>query len=64
MTNTFHCCPIVCQPCGDAAEQIQRAAPTSWGDRIDQLADPVRECVREYLRGIWMRAQVIARAKA
>lgn len=65
MTNTFHCRPIVCPPCGNAAEQIQRTTPpASWGDRIDQLADPARECVRDYLRGIWMRAQVIARVKA
>ena len=64
MSGTFSCCPVVCQPCGTAAEQIQRAPVTSWGDRIDQLAEPVRECVRDYLRGIWMRAQVIARVRA
>ena len=63
MTNTFHCCPIVCPPCGNAAEQIQRIPGASWGDRIDQLAEPVRECVRDYLRGIWMRAQVSAKLK-
>lgn len=64
MTNTFHCSPIPCKPCGDAAESIQRAPVASWGDRIDQLAEPARECVRDYLRGIWMRAQVIARVRA
>jgi len=65
MTNTFHCRCEICPPCGNAAESIQRNTPReSWGDRIDQLADPVRECVREYLRGIWMRAQAIGRAKA
>lgn len=64
MTSTFRCCPIVCPPCGDAAEQIQRMPAASWGDRIDQLADPARECVRDYLRGIWQRGQVAERIKA
>ena len=63
MTNTFHCCPIVCIPCGTAAETIQRTPAASWGERIDQLAEPVRECVRDYLRGIWMRSQVSAKLK-
>lgn len=61
--NTFHCSPIVCPPCGNAAEQIQRAPVASWGDRIDQLAEPARECVRDYLRGIWMRGQVAERIR-
>ena len=64
MTGTFHCRGEVCQPCGNAAEQIQRASVTSWGDRIDQLAEPARACVREYLRGIYQRAQVAERVKA
>ena len=64
MNGTFRCRGEICQPCGTAAEQIQRAPVTSWGDRIDQLADPVRACVREYLRGIYQRAQVAERVKA
>lgn len=63
MTNTFHCRAEVCIPCGNAAEQIQRTPAASWGDRIDQLAEPVRECVRDYLRGIWMRTQLSAKLK-
>lgn len=64
MTNTFHCLGEVCQPCGTASDAIQRTPVASWGERIDQLADPARECVRDYLRGIWMRAQVSAKLKA
>lgn len=63
MTNTFHCLGEVCIPCGNAADAIQRTPVASWGERIDQLADPARECVRDYLRGMWMRAQVSAKLK-
>lgn len=63
MTGTFRCRGEICQPCGNAAEQIQCTAGTSWGDRIDQLAEPARACVREYLRGIYQRGQVIAKMK-
>ncbi len=64
MNGTFRCRGEICQPCGNAAELIQRAPVPSWGDRIDQLAEPVRACVREYLRGIYQRGQVAERAKA
>lgn len=63
MIGAFSCCPVVCELCGNAAELIQRASVTSWGDRIDQLAEPARACVREYLRGIYQRGQVIAKMK-
>ena len=63
MTNTFHCRAEVCIPCGAASDAIQRMPAASWGSQIDQLAEPARECVRDYLRGMWMRAQVSAKLK-
>ena len=62
-SNTFHCRAEVCIPCGNASDAIQRTPAASWGERIDQLAEPVRECVRDYLRGMWMRSQVSTKHK-
>jgi hypothetical protein len=65
MTGTFRCRPIICPPCARSAVDIQRAkAPSTWASEIDAIADEQqRECVREYLRGIYRRAQERQRAK-
>lgn len=63
MTGTFHCHPVICDLCGTAAEIIQRKPVDSWSAELDRLPDTIQACVREYLRGIYQRGQVIAKMK-
>jgi hypothetical protein len=34
-----------------------------WSVQIDELRPEIRECVREYLRGIWQRNKAASDAK-
>ena len=58
MTGTFRCTPTPCPQCAMPAMDIQRNADTTWRDKIAALPDESRECVREYLRGIYQRGRV------
>jgi len=57
MTGTFNCVPIPCQQCAQSALAIQRTNASTWAGKIATLPDDSRECVREYLRGIWRKAR-------
>jgi hypothetical protein len=49
----------VCPECSRAALAIQRRyKPDQWGARIDSTPPAIRECVREYLRGVYRRYAV------
>jgi hypothetical protein len=38
---------------------IQRTDASTWAGKIATLPDDARECVREYLRGIYQRGRVV-----
>lgn len=65
MNGTFACCPIVCAECATEALQIQRKRHHSeWGDAIELIDNQQqRECVREFLRGIYQRAKEAHKAR-
>lgn len=65
MTGTFRCAPFPCLKCSRAAMQIQLSGSAqTWAIGVQELPDSIRECVAEYLRGIYQRVRVIERAKA
>lgn len=57
MTGAFRCMPLVCGPCALRALDIQRKVDVrEWRETIDRVEDErVRECIREYLDGVWLR---------
>jgi hypothetical protein len=56
VTGSFGCAPLVCAECSRAALEIQRRyPPDQWGPQCDATPPAIRECVREYLRGIYRR---------
>ena len=65
MKGTFACVPIVCPDCAQIGLEIQRKTHHSaWPEAIGKIADDQqRECVREYLRGIYQRARAALDAK-
>lgn len=65
MIGAFSCCPVLCSPCSRAAVEIQRTKHhAAWGEAVQVIADDKqRECVREYLRGIYQRAREARQAK-
>lgn len=63
-TGSFKCAPTPCPECTRAAMRIQTSGrAVMWSVQIDELRPEIRECVREYLRGIWQRAKVASDAK-
>lgn len=58
MTGTFRCTPTPCPQCAMPAMDIQRTDASTWAGKIAALPDDSRECVREYLRGIYQRGRV------
>ena len=65
MTGTFRCAPFPCAECSRAAMRIQTSGrAVMWSVQIDELRPGIRECVREYLRGIYLRNKAASDAKA
>lgn len=62
MNGQFKCAPLVCEACGRALDEALKSA--RWGQATEGLPEPVRECVREYLRGLRVRAAAAESAKA
>lgn len=64
MTGTFRCAPFPCAECSRAAAQIQLSGNAqTWAIAVQELPDQIRECVAEYLRGIYQRTRVIERER-
>lgn len=62
MKGAFRCL-IICDECALAADRLVMRS-TQWGRDSETLPEPVRECVREYLRGLRARAAAAEAAKA
>lgn len=63
--GSFKCAPTPCPECAREAMRIQTSGrAVMWSAQIDELRPEIRECVREYLRGIWQRAKVASDAKS
>lgn len=64
MTGTFRCAPFPCAECSRAAMRIQLSGSTqTWATGVQELPEQIRECVAEYLRGIYQRTRVIERER-
>lgn len=62
--GSFKCSPTPCPECTRAAMRIQTSGrAVMWSVQIDELRPEIRECVREYLRGIYLRNKVANDAK-
>lgn len=55
--GAFRCLPA-CTACGAAAMRIALGS-RPWGRESEQLQEPTRECVREFLRGLRARAEAV-----
>ena len=60
--GSFQCAPSVCKECGDVAERLMLKS-TKWGNDTEQLEPRVKECVREFLRGVRARQFAAGEAK-
>lgn len=62
--GSFKCSPTPCPECSREAMRIQTSGKAvMWSAQIDELRPEIRECVREYLRGIWQRNKAASDAK-
>lgn len=62
MNGAFRCL-YVCVDCGAEADRIMRTPVASWEQELQSVTEEKRECVRQYLRGIYQRAATIRRLK-
>lgn len=63
-SGTFRCSPLPCPQCSRAAAQIQLSGNAqTWAIGVQELPEQIRECVAEYLRGIYQRTRVIERER-
>jgi len=54
-------CLFVCVDCGAETDRIMRTPVASWDQELQSVTEEKRECVRQYLRGIYQRAATIRR---